>query len=300
MRIAVTGATGLLGRYLVERFAAAGHVCRCWHRSSSDRGGFGASANKLEWLPGELGDQKATAALVAGCDAVVHSGLYLPGDRFQGGEGDLLTFVDRNVLGTLALIEAARAASVGRFIFISSCAVHDQILDDRPLNETHPTWAKSHYGAHKAAIEQFVYSFGLGEGYPICALRPTAIYGLAYPPQQSTWFDLVRQVATGQSVECRGGGKQVHAVDVARAAELLLTADGIAGQAYQCCDRYISQFEVATLAKEISGSMSEISGEPSRPKHEIDTTKIRALGMTFGGQELLRATIKQLVDATRR
>jgi nucleoside-diphosphate-sugar epimerase len=294
MKIAVTGGTGFLGRYLLRRFAAAGHRCRCWHRPSSDRGGLEDIEASLEWLPGELNQEEATQKLVAGCDAVVHAGLYLPGDRFQGGEGDLLTFAEMNILGTLRLIEAARSAGVARFVFISSCAVHDAILDDRPLDETHPTWAHSHYGAHKAAIEQFVYSFGLGQGYPICALRPTGIYGVAHPVDESKWFDLVRRVVHGETVECRGGGKEVHADDVARAAEILLTADGIAGQAFQCCDRYISKYEVATLAQQISGSASQILGQPTRPKHEIDTRKIRALGMNFGGQQRLAATIGQL------
>ena len=40
MLIAVTGATGFLGRYIVNRLLAAGHRCRCWHRYRSDLGGF--------------------------------------------------------------------------------------------------------------------------------------------------------------------------------------------------------------------------------------------------------------------
>src|SRR6185312_5563186 len=145
-----------------------------------------------------------------------------------GAEGNLLEFVEKNVTGTLRLIEAARGAGVKRFIFISTCAVHDQILSDRPLDETHPLWPASHYGAHKAAIEAFVHSFGLGQGYPICALRPTGIYGLAHPAKASKWFDLIQSVARGQSVTVSRGGKEVHAADVARAVEILLTADGIA------------------------------------------------------------------------
>ena len=77
-----------------------------------------------------------------------------------------------NVVGTLRLIEAARAADVPRFVYISSCAVHDRILDDRPLDEAHPLWASNHYGAHKAAVEKFVHSFGHGHGYAICRTSP--------------------------------------------------------------------------------------------------------------------------------
>ncbi|WP_146409730.1 hypothetical protein [Allorhodopirellula heiligendammensis] len=69
-------------------------------------------------------------------------------------------------MGTLKLIGATRSARAGRFIAFATCAVHDQILDDRPLDATHPLWAKSRYGAHKAAIEKFAHRYGLGQGKP--------------------------------------------------------------------------------------------------------------------------------------
>jgi nucleoside-diphosphate-sugar epimerase len=230
---------------------------------------------------------------------VVHAALYHPGGGFRGREANIVELVDRNVLGSVRLIDAARRAGVGRFIFISTCAVHEKILDDRPLDETHPTWAMGLYGAHKAAIEQFVYSYGMGEGYPICALRPTGIYGLAHPVAQSKWYDLVRAVAQGEDVRCEGGGKEVHAADVAKAVGLLLTAQGVAGQVYNCYDLYVSQFDIATLAKQLSNSQSRIEGAPSAPKHQIVTEKIRQLGMEFGGPKLLEETIGQLVAASR-
>jgi len=297
MQIAVTGATGFLGYYIVKHLAATGYSCRCWFRPRSDRGGFEAVERQVEWIPGELGDTKACSRLVEGCDAVVHAALYYPEDGFRSEESDVLEFVESNVVGTLQLIEAARRAGVRRFVFISTCAVHEKILDDRPLDETHPTWATSHYGAHKAAIEQFGYSYGLGHGYLICALRPTGIYGIARPVEQSKWFALVRAVKRGESVQCRHGGKEVHAADVARAVEILLVAEGIAGQVYNCYDRYVSEHEVATIAKELSGSGAEIVGKPTTPRHEIVTEKLQRLGMQFGGQPLLARTIQQMLDA---
>lgn len=300
MRIAVTGATGFIGRYIVQHLVEHGHECRCWYRPASDRSGFEDVSDQVDWVAGELADGDESL-FVQGCDAVVHSALHHPGGGFRGGEGDLIGFVEKNVVGTVRLIEAARSTAVGRFIFISTCAVHEKILDDRPLDEAHPLWATSHYGAHKAAIEKFVHSYGFGLGYPICALRPTGVYGVMRPVEQSKWFDLVRAVVRGEAVTCQRGGKEVHAADVARAVGLLLQADenAICGEAFNCYDRYVSEYDVATLAKRLSGSSSRISGEQTRPKHQIVTDKLRAVGMEFGGDALFEKTVGELVDAAR-
>ena len=297
MRVAITGATGFIGRYMVRQLIAEGHACRAWYRPESDRGGFGDAAAKVEWLEGDLGDDAAAKRLIEGVDAVVHAALYHPGGGFRGGEGDLRAFNEKNLMGSLSLIEAARAAGVPRFVFVSTCAVHDKILEDRPLDETHPMWTASHYGAYKAAVEEFVYSYGLGHGYNICALRPTGVYGVAHPPTKSKWFDLVQAVARGQPVTCKRGGKEVHAADVAKATAILLTANGIAGQAYNCYDTYISEWDVAHLAKQFSGSKSAIGGHQTAPKNQIVNEKICRLGMQFGGRPRLEKTIEELVRA---
>ena len=291
MLIAITGATGFLGRYIVRRLAQAGHRLRCWHRPASDRTGLAEVSHAVEWLPGELGDADATAALIRGADAVVHAAVDWAGPRNRARE-QVDPFIRQNLVGSLELFQSAFAAGVARFVHISTCAVHEVILPDRPLDETHPLWPTSHYGAHKGALEKFVHSYGLGHGWPICALRPTGIYGVAHPPRMSRWFDLVGNVVRGEALDSAAGGKEVHAGDVAKAVELLLGADAkaIAGQAFNCCDRYVAEEEVAAIAKELSGSSRRNQG----PKNQIITEKLRRLGMTFGGAALLRQTVADL------
>jgi nucleoside-diphosphate-sugar epimerase len=103
----------------------------------------------------------------------------------------------------------------------------------------------------------------------------------------------------GQEVDVSGGGKEVHAADVARAVELLLSADHVTGEVYNCYDQYVSEYDVATTARAIAGSGTEITGEQRRPLNQIETGKIRALGMQFGGWPLFEQTIGELVDAVR-
>jgi nucleoside-diphosphate-sugar epimerase len=303
MRIGITGATGFLGRYIVKQLASAGNKLRCWNRSGSEAGGFEDEAQGIDWLPGQLGDPAATQQLVHGVDALVHCALARPTNATftVSGHEDLLGFLQTNLVGSLQLFQSAFEAGVGRCIFISSCAVHDVILSDRPLDEKHPLWPQSHYGAHKAALEAFVHSFG-GQGWPVCALRPTGIYGVAHPPERSRWYGLIGQVLRGEPIATARGGKEVHGADVARAVQLLLTADAklIAGQAFNCFDRYVAEQDVAHIAQDLTNSPSVIEDANRGPKNQIDTHKLRALGMTFGGEPLLRRTVEELVKAHRR
>ena len=302
MLIAVTGATGFLGRYIVNHLLEVGHQCRCWHRPESNRGGFVDGGGGIEWIPGDLSDEGAAAELVRGVDAVVHSALMRPTrSGWSGAEGNLLTFAQINVMGTLRLMEAAKKAGAGRFVFISTCAVHDVILADRKLDEAHPLWLRSHYGAHKAALEAFVHSYGLGAGWPICAVRPTGIYGIDHPVEASKWYDLVQRVLKGEPIASAKGGKEVHAGDVARAVGVLLNApaEQIAGQAFNCYDMYVAEQDIARIAAKIAGRSAKIEAMNEGPRNQIETGKLRSLGMTFGGAELLERTVAELVHAVK-
>ena len=53
---------------------------------------------------------------------------------------------------------------------------------------------------------------------------------------------------------------------------------------------------MAEIAKRITGSKSSIEGINKGPKHQIDTSKLRALGMTFGGEALLERTVRELLE----
>ena len=126
MHIAVTGATGFLGRYIVRQLAGSGHRLRCWFRPNSDRSGLDDS-RAVQWLPGQLGENRSTTELVRDVDAVVHSALnWQRQGGFRASAGDeLIPFAEANLMGSLKLFQAAHSAGVPRFIFISTCAVHE-------------------------------------------------------------------------------------------------------------------------------------------------------------------------------
>lgn len=104
------------------------------------------------WVAGSLADSAALARLVEGVEAVVHvAGLTTARDR--------AAFEAANVAGTLALVEAAAAAGVPRFVFVSSLAAREPAL--------------SAYGASKERAERLVMASGLDW----TIVRPPGVYG---------------------------------------------------------------------------------------------------------------------------
>jgi len=297
MKIFVTGGTGFVGSELISQLLGEGHKLRLWHRNVTPAAPLlklkQQQGSRIELVCGQLGEGREAEA-VQGCNAVVHAALWREDRSFQQTPKNLLKYLEINLMGSIRLIEAAMHERVERFVYLSTCAVHDKILSDRELDEAHPLWAKTHYGAHKAAVEKFVHSFGHGAGFPVCALRPSGIFGISSPIEDSKWFDLIANVVAGKPVHPTGGGKEVHVSDVAKAIRVLLAApaEKVAGEVFSCCDAFYSHRDVASLAKRV--------GSQKSPKHQIETKKIRALGMKFSGMRTFERTVTDICEHLMR
>lgn len=83
---------------------------------------------------------------------------------------------DVNATGTLALLRACRAASVPRFVYVSSSEVYGT-AQHVPMTEQHPTVPHTVYGASKLAGECYARAFYSTDGYPTVMVRPFNTYG---------------------------------------------------------------------------------------------------------------------------
>lgn len=162
-RIALTGGTGFVGQAVLDVLARAERPARALARSVPER----ADA-RIEWVPGSLSDRAALDRLVEDAEAVIHiAGLTTSTDPAD--------FEAPNVTGTLELVEAAKAAGVKRFVFVSSLAAREPGL--------------SAYGASKARAETIVAASGLDW----TIVRPPAVYG----PRDRDMLDLFRAARWG-------------------------------------------------------------------------------------------------------
>jgi nucleoside-diphosphate-sugar epimerase len=290
MRVAVTGATGYVGRFVVDELLAQGHDIRAWTRPTSDRRGF---RGPVDWRVGGLDKLGSEVDLVEGADALVHAAFeHVPG-RYRGGEGDDSdAFLATNLEGSLRLIRAARRAGVGRVVFLSSRAVYGARLWDRPLDERHPVQPMTHYGAYKAAVEVALAGYGRAEGWPAASLRATGVYGIAHHPGRAKWAEIVRTSRAGTPPPPRVG-TEVHGADLAAAVRLLLEApaEAVAGEAFNLSDVVVSHRAVSRLA----GGAPAPASPPVRGV--MATDKLQELGWRPRGWSGVEGTVAALVRA---
>lgn len=187
--IAVTGATGFVGQSLLETAGRAGGLTLRALTRHPQRPRSG-----IEWVPGDLASPTVLAAMVQGAEAVIH----IAGVT---NTPDPAVFESGNVAGTLAMIEATKAAGVSRFIHVSSLAAREPAL--------------SLYGASKARAEKLVMASGLDW----TIVRPPAVYG----PRDKDLLELFKAARFGVvPVPAQGRTSMIHAEDLARLLLALL------------------------------------------------------------------------------
>lgn len=193
-RILVTGPTGFIGQRLCESLTGCGFGVRAAVRRSGD----GAAVR----LPGAQPDVAAVGDIhettdwswaLAGITEVVH----LAGRAHVMRErlGDPLVVYRRvNVAGTLRLAEAAVAAGVRRFVFVSSIKVNGEATLERPFRETDLPAPLDAYGISKHEAEEALKRIGREAGMEIVVVRPALVYG---PGVKGNFLSLLRWMRRG-------------------------------------------------------------------------------------------------------
>lgn len=301
MKVAVTGASGLVGCFVAERLLAEGAEVRALTRA----GGV-AGLPSVDCVRGAITDGDAVDRLVGGVDAVVHCAYQHAPGKYRGGEVEgRFAYWRANLLGGVELMERARLAAVPRLVLLSSRAVFghaapdaDGVDDDsRPLPDTH-------YGAMKLALEAHAAAFSAVDDICCASLRPTGVYGLASPVERSKWFDIARMMRRSVPDLTRlpppRRATEVHGCDVADAVWRLLTAppELVAGRAFNCSDIVVDNRDViGGLAARagVSVSLPPLATNPL--PHPMRTPRLAALGWRPGGRPLLEETLDALSAA---
>lgn len=164
--VLVTGGAGYIGSHAVKALRAAGHAVVVYDNLSA---GHRAA---VRGVPLVEGDVRETARLEAalrrhGVSAVMHfAGLLSVEESVR----EPARYYDHNVRGGLSVLDAMRAAGVGRLVLSSSCAVYGNPVAT-PIDEDHPTDPINGYGSSKLVVERALRDYGRAYGLQSIALR---------------------------------------------------------------------------------------------------------------------------------
>ena len=191
MNVLLTGCAGFIGSHTAEALVAAGHTVRGVDSFTDyyDPARKRANVAGLLGHPSfELVEADLTAAdldmLLDGVDAVAHLAGQ-PGVRASWDAG-FGVYVERNVLATQRLLEAARRAGTGRFVYASSSSVYGD-AESFPTPEDVVPRPVSPYGVTKLAGEHLVSLYGTNFGLSTVSLRYFTVYGPRQRPDMATW-----------------------------------------------------------------------------------------------------------------
>ena len=307
MRIAITGTTGYLGRFVVKNLLDAGYtVAAQVRRTLHATDPLTEYDGRLELISGNMEDVTSLEKLVHRCDAVVHMAFMSSTGSYRGGEGDdPAWFWEQNFGGTLRLLRACRAESVAKFIFLSSRAVFDGCqISGRTVDDTDEPVPVNHYGLLKWSSELLA---NLYDDMTFCSLRPTGIYGLTWPRNRTKWWDLVTDsqlLDRDLSSLSNSVYTEVHGADVATAVLLLLQQQhgDVHGRAFNCSDILVSeQYLVQRCQSLLNGLPTDPSNDKLQPPiNTMGTADLTRLGWRGGGVKKLRQTLQEIQQVSKQ
>lgn len=190
----VTGATGFIGSHVARRLSREGYRVRCLVRSTSDISVL--DALDAELVTGDLTGGRPLEGIVTGCRFVLHCGA-LVSDWATTEE-----IRQVNVAGTRSLLDASTAASVERFVHLSSTDVYGYpgtpAVDETYVAERFSNW----YSETKRGAEAEVRSVARSNALEAVILRPATVYG---PGSKDVVGEMARALRGGHMLLIDGG-----------------------------------------------------------------------------------------------
>jgi nucleoside-diphosphate-sugar epimerase len=209
VKVLVTGASGLMGGGVAAALVAAGLEVTTFQRRPSGVDG-------ARDVRGSLDDPAAVSAAVAGAEGVVHLAAKV---AISGPEAEYQAV---NVEGTRALLAAARAAGVTRFVQVSSPSVAHlgAALVGEGAGPASPEHARGPYARTKAAAELIALAAD-APGFAVTAVRPHIVWG---PGDTQLVERVVNRSHQGRMVVVGDGAALIDSTYVDDAVDALVAA----------------------------------------------------------------------------
>jgi len=312
LRVLVTGGAGFIGSHLVDQLVDAGHdVIVLDNFSTGRRSNLSHSLQhpNIQLVKADIRKiPRSFVKRLKRVDRVCHLAAVT---SVQQSIKDPVTTTEVNVVGTLNVLEAAKALKAERVVFASSAAVYGTPRAF-PISEAASISPISPYGVSKAASELYLGSFEANHGIEAVSLRYFNVYGPRQTPSQYAGVisKFARRALQQKPLEIYGNGS--HTRDFIFVSDVVDAT--VAALEKNLRDRVFNiasgtETTILELAKTIqrnAGSRSELKFCPPQTgdiaRSVADTTKARNEMGSISRTPLdvgLSATAKWLAEADR-
>lgn len=174
--VALTGATGFIGKHLVSALVDAG--CRPVVLARSPHEALSGPCEDLPWAHIELTNRSSVLETIERVRPATL--IHLAGTRGRGDASGAQAACDAvNLHATVALLEAAMKVGIRRIVMLGSAEEYGRQAG--PQHEGLPSKATSRYGVSKAAATARALSMHSEAKCPIVIVRPFSVYGPGQP-----------------------------------------------------------------------------------------------------------------------
>ena len=269
---AVTGAEGFIGSHLVEALVRRGYRVKAMvlYNMFSSKGWLDTLpadiTDQVDVVFGDVRDPATVRDLVEGAAVVYHLAAI---GSVPYSYSAPRSFIDTNTIGTMHVLEAARACRTPRVVHTSTSETYGTARTV-PISESHPLQAQSPYAASKVAADKLAESYHLSFGLPVVTLRPFNTFG----PRQSTRAvipQIITQLASGSRQLMLGALDPTRDFSyVLDTAEAFITlgeapASAVIGELFNCGPG--DDIAIGKLAEDIvrlMGAEADIVEDPQR------------------------------------
>ena len=258
-KILVTGGCGFIGSNLVNRLVVDGYSVSVLDDLSKGQKEYikeSLGEKNCKLTIGSITNHSLLEKLLAEVDVVIHEAAK---PDVRASIDNLFSDFETNVLGTLKVLNAMVKIEVPKIVFASSGGTVYGETDVIPTPETEPLAPISHYGASKAACEQYISSFSSLFNIEAISLRLGNIFGP--PSNQGVMYDFFWKLKKDPtSLEILGDGKQVKSY--------LFIDD--------CIDAHIQSLKT-TITGHMTFNIASIEGNTV---NEVANAVVKSLGLT--------------------
>ncbi|GAA2706083.1 UDP-glucose 4-epimerase GalE [Micromonospora olivasterospora] len=312
MKLLVTGGAGYIGSVVTRMLLDAGHEVvvlddlRTGHRE--------ALAPEATWVDAPVHEAARVLTRGSGFDGVLHfAALIAAGESMVKPE----LYWHNNTVGSLALIDAVRAAGVPRMVFSSTAAVYGNPVE-LPIPETAVKAPTNTYGATKLAVDMALTSEAVGHDLAAVSLRYFNVAG-AYlrgghaigerHAPETHLIPIALEVAAGRREKLQLFGDDyptvdgtcvrdyIHVEDLARAHLLALTA-AVAGRhrIYNLGNGAgFTNRQVVDVVREVTGHPVPVEVSPRREGDPVELVASSALARDELGWVPEKPTLHDMV-----